>query len=294
MEWVAARMGPATTKMTLDLTICELQCFDAWDNHLIAAASKKGSLTNLRCLTLRLLHTIDGQRSAHHEQAILKGFSRWLLAEAPCLEALSFRQDALIFSSLAVGGLDRLKHLELRTIRPSDTGCLTKRGLPVLETLCINGLDKDYMAIENIDVERCGCLRELAMKNIIVPHVVRRPNCKLNCHMNIMCCDNGSPEWASVKSMLSSTEQVELYSNNRCSFDGYGMFASLPRMQVLKVSGYLSYQHSLLKGCMPRSGLPVESLRVLILHGGDYVPCEIPARFPNLEELFIRARLFGA
>ena len=282
-------MGPATTKMTLDLTICELQRCNTFDNHLTAATSKMSSLTNLRSLTLRLLHTIDRQRSVRYEQAILDNFSSWLLAKAPCLEALSFRQDAFIFFSLAVSGLDRLKHLELRTIRPSDMGCLTEIELPVLETLCINGINTKYWAVQNIDLAKYGCLRQLAMKNIIVPHVIRLSDCKLNCHMNVMCVNNRSLHRTLVKSMLSSAEQVELYSKNRCSFDGCGMFASLPRMQVLKVSGKALSQFSLLTGCMPKSGLPVESLRVLILHGG-YVTCRIPVGFPNLEELIVRAR----
>ena len=135
----------------------------------------------------------------------------------------------------------------------------------------------------------CGRLRQLAMKNIVLLHVIQRFDCKLNCHINIMCGDNKSPDRTLVKSMLNSAEQIGLYSKNRGSFDGCGMFASLPGMQVLKVSGKVLSQFSVLTRCMPKSGLPVESLRVLILHGG-LVTCRIPAGFPHLEELFVKAR----
>ena len=160
LEWVAARMGLATTKIILDFTICELKrcsmCDDRWVNHLIAATSnlKKKPLTSLRCLILRLLHSPDGcfWPRAHYEEDVLEDYLWWLLANMPCLEALCLRLDTSLYYSLANVGLDRLKHLELQTIRHLDVVCLEKTRLPVLETLCINGQNPFYRPKESIDM----------------------------------------------------------------------------------------------------------------------------------------------
>ena len=297
LKWAAARMGSATTTMTLDLTVCELwpwrlyTCEMLKHNHIIAATSKKKPLNNLRCLTLRLLHSPDGYHCprAHYEEDILEHFLWWLLADVPCLEALCLRRDTSLYYSLAVVGLDCLKHLELQTIRPLDVVCLAKTRLLVLETLCINGRNPTYSAVGSIDVAGYECLRQLALRNITLPHVIRRSSCQLNCHMNIMCSSNESADWGLVNYMLNSAEQVELYSKNSCSFGVDGMFACMPRTQVLTMSGQVLKQLFLLTRCITKSGLPVEGLRVLVLHA-DNIHCWIPAGFPNLEELVVKAK----
>ncbi len=91
--------------------------------------------------------------------------------------------------------------------------------------------------------------------------------------------------------MLNSAEHVELCSTDSYSgrFLGWnqdmcGMFASLPCMRVLTVSGEALKDTSLLARCMPVSRLPMQSLRVLVLHA-DRIKCRIPVGFPNLKEL---------
>ena len=245
-------------------------------------------------LTLRLLHSTDGY-GAHYEEDVLEHFLWWLLNDAPCLEALSLRQDTSLYYSLAVAGLDRLKHLEMQNIRYQDVVCLAKARLPVLETLCINGKDPNDAGADSIDMARYGCLRRLALKTITLPRVIRQSNCQLICNLDILCCDNDSAKWGLVKSMLSSTEQVELFSSTSHyeSSPGLargvcGMFASLPCMQILKVSGEVLSDTSLLATCMPVGGLPMQSLRVFVLHAFT-IKCRTPAGFPNLEELVVKA-----
>ena len=107
--------------------------------------------------------------------------------------------------------------------------------------------------------------------------------------MNIMCINSEIVAWDWVKSMLNSAEEVELYSKDSYSSGVDGMFASLPRVQILTMSGQVLKQLFLLTRCMPKSGLPVESLRVLALHA-DEIHCWIPAGFPKLQELVIKAK----
>ena len=57
LEWVAKRMGSATTNMTLDLMIYEFRRRERCDDNLIAATGRP--LNSLRCLTLRLLYRSD-------------------------------------------------------------------------------------------------------------------------------------------------------------------------------------------------------------------------------------------
>ena len=293
LDWVAAHMGPATTKMTLDLMICEQGRPKTCDNHLIAAISKGKPLNNLRCLTLQLSHSNKGNPSTYVEERVLEHFLWWMLANAPALEALSLRQDEVSCFSFLDVSLDRLKHLELHAIETLqlDGNCQTKTELPVLETLCIDGPNSRYQEVEEIDMARCGCLRQLALKNIRLPRVIRRSSCQPSCHLDILCCNN-----ASTKSMLKSAQQVELCSKN--SYSGSapslaqgvrGMSASLPCVRVLKVSGEALKDTSLLARCMPVSRLPVQSLRVLVLHA-DTIKCRIPVGFPNLKELIVKAK----
>ena len=198
--------------------------------------------------------------------------------------------------SLAAVGLVRLKHLELQPISLLDVDYFLKNELPVLETLCINGQNQNNYEVEtfkfrSLDVVRCGCLRQLSLKNITLLRVIRRSSCQLSCYIDIMCSNNKS-----ANSMLNSAEHVELCSTDSYSgrFLGWnqdmcGMFASLPCMRVLTVSGEALKDTSLLARCMPVSRLPMQSLRVLVLHA-DRIKCRIPGGFPNLKELYVNAK----
>ena len=282
LYWVAARTGPATTNLTLEISTCKPMPGSRYDNPLIKAFSKRQPLKNLRCLTIRLDDSNDGGQA-------LEVFSEWLLQElqeSPRLESLNLCQDS--YFSIAAINLDHLKHLELQAFRHVNVAHFAAQ-LPVLQTLCIDGFH-EHTDVGEIDLADCCHLRQLALKYTLMRRLIRRLSCQLSSYLDFSYCNFATIWNSNTKAILRSAEHIGLHCND--SFppqNACGIFAFLPGMQALTMSGRVMRDVFLLARCMPVGGLPVGNLRVLTMHA-DSMRCWIPAGFPNLEELVIIAR----
>ena len=283
LRWHAARMGPSTTytSLSLDISIYTRLHSPKGENSIIKAFRKGVFVQDLRVLTARL-HGLCAESQA------LDAFLGWLLEQASGLEAMSLCRDSAF--CLLGTRMGCLKHLELQSFRSVDLSPLSLAQMPILETLCINGVDKQTTAF-TVDVTACSHLRQLALKRTVVQRLVRRPSCRLSCHTDFMCAHHQSDVWTShMRTVLNSAEHIELYcSDGAFSPSARGIFASLPDVKVLTMSGQGLDNETLLPKCMPMDGLQVERLRILRLNA-DAIKCCIPAGLLNLEELFVMAK----
>ncbi len=111
LHWIAARTGPATTELALDIQTCKAVSASRCSNPFIQAFSKSSPLDNLKRLNARFVNS-SGAGPA------LEIFLQWLLERTPGLEHLTVHQDAAF--SLAAIQLLHLKHLELYACRMVD------------------------------------------------------------------------------------------------------------------------------------------------------------------------------
>lgn len=280
LNWLAARAGPTTTDMTLEITTCKAIPGSRCSNPLIKAFANGRSLKNLKCLTTRFFNPINGSQA-------LELFLEWLLEQIPGLVTLSLYQDAnLRFATMK---LDHLKHLELQGFKSVNVGAHILTQLPALETLCIDGFH-GCTVINEVDVSESCHLRQLAFKNILMHRLIRRLSCHLSCRMNFLCHDFESLWSSNMMAILRSAEHIGLYCGDSFpSQAALGIFGYLPCVQVLTMSGQVIEDIVLLARCMPAGGLPVKNLRVLAMHAVK-LKCYIPAGFPNLEELVVIAK----
>ena len=211
----------------------------------------------------------------------------WLLQQSPGLESLTLCQDS--YFSIGSIKLDCLKHLELQAFRVVDVSAHIVTQLPVLETLCLDGFH-EYTSVSEIDLAECCHLRRLALKNTVMQRLIRRLSCQLSCHMSFLCRNYRALWSPNMKAILRSAEHIGLYCGDSFpSQAACGIFAHLPCMQALTMSGQIMRDIFLLVRCMPVGGLPVRNLRILTMHA-DSMRCWIPGGFPNLEELVIIAK----
>ncbi len=282
LKWHAARMGESTTSLSLDISIhTRLHC-PRGENPLIKAFRKGVFLQNVKFLIARL-------RGICAESQVLDAFLGWLLEQSPGLEAMSLCRDSAF--SLLGTKLCHLKHLELQSFSTVDLSPLSLAQMPILETLCIDGMH-NHTTVSAMDVTKCSHLKQLALKRTIVQRLIRPHRCRLSCHTAFMAADHQTDVWTPhMKTVLNSAEHIELYcSDGGLSLPARGIVKSLPDVKVLTMSGQVLSDDSLLAKCMPDSGVPImENLRKLTMHA-DTLQCCIPAGFAKLEELVVMTR----
>ena len=200
LHWIAARAGPVTTELALDIRTCKAVSASRCSNPFVQAFSKSGPLSNLKRLNTHLVNCADARPA-------LDIFLTWLLERIPSLESLSLQQDANF--SLAALQLAHLKHLELYAFRIVDVGAHIVTQLPALETLCLDGFDK-YSVVGGVDVSECRRLRRLAFKDTLVQRLVRQLSSRFTCHLDILGRNHMVIWNADMKGVLRTAEHMKL------------------------------------------------------------------------------------
>ncbi len=279
LHWIAARAGPATTELSLEIWTCKAVSASRCSNPFVQAFSKSGPLDNLKRMHTHLF-------SPAGAGAAVEIFLKWLLERIPGLETLTVQQEA-DFSFAAIQ-LAHLKHLELYAFRMVDVRDLIATQLPVLETLCMDGYP-NYTIVRGVDVSECRHLRRLAFKDTLVQRLIRQLSSRLSCRLNILGRDHMAVWNPDMQAILKTAEDIRLRCGDFFPCQAVqGIFAHLPSMRSLTMSGQGLRDAYLLGKCMPACGLHM-CLRVLAMHA-DKMRCYIPAGLPNLEELYVMAK----
>ncbi|CAK0782051.1 hypothetical protein CVIRNUC_005539 [Coccomyxa viridis] len=298
LEWLAARIGPGTSTLSIRFWPLEGAARHGKEAGLMQAFQGHAHLTQLKCLE------IVEQTLSYRGSAVIALFLDWLLKRMPGLCALN-----LAARSWRVGGgnisLDHLQHLQISADSLEGSQLQAGLQLPLLQTLCINGGGVDKLA--KVDVAGCHQLKQVALKDVTVETLHRQPSCQLDIDKG--CLDDD------LHALLMGTMGQHMGAGDSVYFSvdadvplpdsAQGLLGTLPALQMLKVffahfsendeddftSEYGkgdpkdNEAQPLLMSLMPSVG-SVCNLKVIIVWGRD-MRCTIPAGLPNLEELVI-------